>query len=154
LKFNPVTGMVWALQNNDANAMLSLINPTTGVVAGPLKYAAPPYAYGNNPPPPPANPPFNNGRGYDDVAFLNGNVYLSYTNPTLPTDSVLQVLDQRARYRQPRRDVHPDLESGGRKSDGDQCPRDGQGGKSQRDDGRRALPGRDPRDVVRLGYSD
>ena len=94
LKFNPVTGMVWALQNNDANAMLSLINPTTGVVTGPLKYAAPPYAYGNNPPPPPANPPFNNGRGYDDVAFLNGNVYLSYTNPTLPTDSVLQVLDQ------------------------------------------------------------
>jgi hypothetical protein len=42
LKFNPVTGMVWALQNNDGNATLSLINPATeSVVAGPLKYASP-----------------------------------------------------------------------------------------------------------------
>lgn len=31
-------------------------------------------------------------RGYDDVAFLNGKVYLSYTNPVNPTNSVLQVL--------------------------------------------------------------
>ena len=40
LKFNPVTGMIWALQNNDANSTLSLINPTTHAVSGPLKYAA------------------------------------------------------------------------------------------------------------------
>jgi hypothetical protein len=75
LKFNPTTGMVWALQNNDANATLSLINPTTQAVSGPLKYLAPPYAYGNNCPP--ATTSCNNGRGYDDVAFLNGQVYLS-----------------------------------------------------------------------------
>ncbi|WP_147262883.1 hypothetical protein [Roseiarcus fermentans] len=93
LKVDPSTGTVWALQNQDANATLSLINPTTGVVTGPLKYAAPPYAYGNNPPGP---APLNNGRGYDDVAFLNGKVYLSYTNPANPTDSVLQVLDNGA----------------------------------------------------------
>jgi hypothetical protein len=90
LKVDPATGMVWALQNQDANATVSLINPSTGVVTGPLKYAAPPYAYGGNPPGP---APLNNGRGYDDVAFLNGNVYLSYTNPVNPTDSVLQVLN-------------------------------------------------------------
>jgi hypothetical protein len=90
LKFNPVTGKVWALQNNDANATLSIIDPTTDTVSGPLKYAAPPYAYGNNPPGP---APLNNGRGYDDVAFLGGKVYLSYTNPSLPGDSVLQILN-------------------------------------------------------------
>src|ERR1700722_20930876 len=44
LKFNPTTGMVWALQNNDANATLSIINPTTHTVSGPLKYG-PPYVY-------------------------------------------------------------------------------------------------------------
>ena len=32
-------------------------------------------------------------RGYDDVAFLGGKVYLSYTNPVNPTDSVLQILN-------------------------------------------------------------
>jgi hypothetical protein len=84
LKFNPVTGMVWALQNNDGNATLSLINPTTHAVTGPLSYAVPPYSYGPN---------GGNGRGYDDVAFLGGKVYLSYTNPVNPTDSVLQILN-------------------------------------------------------------
>jgi PEP-CTERM motif len=89
LKVDPATGTVWALQNQDANATISLINPTTHVVTGPLKYAAPPYAYGANSGP----PPLNNGRGYDDVAFLNGKVYLSYTNPVNPTDPVLQSLN-------------------------------------------------------------
>jgi hypothetical protein len=84
LKFNPVTGKVWALQNNDGNATLSIIDPTTHAVSGPLSYAAPPYAYGPN---------GGNGRGYDDVAFLGGKVYLSYTNPANPTDPVLQILN-------------------------------------------------------------
>ena len=83
LKFNPVTGMVWALQNNDGNSTLALINPGTGTVSAPLSYAAPPFVYGTN-----------SARGYDDVAFLNGKVYLSYTNPANPGDSVLQVLNQ------------------------------------------------------------
>jgi hypothetical protein len=34
LKYNPTTGMVCALQNQDANATLALINPGTGVVTG------------------------------------------------------------------------------------------------------------------------
>jgi hypothetical protein len=82
LKFNPVTGKVWALQNNDGNATLSIIDPTTHTVSGPLSYGAP-YTYG---------PGGGNGRGYDDVAFLGGKVYLSYTNPSVGTDSVLQIL--------------------------------------------------------------
>jgi hypothetical protein len=83
LKVNPVTGTVWALQNNDGNSTLSLINPTTGKVTGPFSYASPPFVYGPT-----------SGRGYDDVAFLNGKVYLSYTNPVNPTDPVLQILNQ------------------------------------------------------------
>ncbi|MBV8107615.1 MAG: hypothetical protein JO223_23945, partial [Hyphomicrobiales bacterium] len=83
LKFNPVTGMVFALQNNDGNSTLSLINPTTNSVSSPLSYASPPYVYGPT-----------SGRGYDDVAFLDGKVYLSYSNPVNPTDPVVQSLDQ------------------------------------------------------------
>ena len=49
----------------------------------PLSYASPPYVYGST-----------SGRGYDDVAFLDGKVYLSYTNPVNPTDPVLQKLNQ------------------------------------------------------------
>jgi hypothetical protein len=76
LKFNPVTGMVWALQNNDGNSTLSFINPTTNTVSSPpLSYAV-----------------TSSSRGYDDVAFLNGKVYLSYSNPVNPGDSVLQML--------------------------------------------------------------
>jgi hypothetical protein len=44
----------------------------------------PPYFYGPN---------GGSGRGYDDVAFLGGKVYISYTNPVNPGDSVLQVLN-------------------------------------------------------------
>ena len=75
--------MVWALQNNDANATLSIINPTTHTVSAPLRYG-PPYTY---------TTPGPLARGYDDVAFLGGKIYLSYTNPVNPTDPVLQVLN-------------------------------------------------------------
>jgi hypothetical protein len=77
LKFNPVTGMVWALQNNDGNSTLSIINPTTNTVSSALTYQSP-----------------NSGRGYDDVAFLGGKVYMSYSNPANPTDPVVQMLNQ------------------------------------------------------------
>ncbi|MDB5405289.1 MAG: hypothetical protein JWL84_201 [Rhodospirillales bacterium] len=64
LKFNPVTGVVWALQNQDGNSTLSLIDPVTRTVSGPLSYASP-----------------SSSRGYDDVVFRDGQVFLSYTNP-------------------------------------------------------------------------
>jgi hypothetical protein len=77
LKFDPVTGKVWALQNQDGNATLSIIDPTTHAVSGPLSYAV-----------------TSTARGYDDVAFLGGKVFLSYTNPAAATDSALQTLNQ------------------------------------------------------------
>jgi hypothetical protein len=83
LKIDPVTGVVWALQNQDGNSTLSLIDPVTHTVSGPLLYASPPYVYGAT-----------SARGYDDVAFRRDRVFLSYTNPVNPTDPILQRLDQ------------------------------------------------------------
>ncbi len=84
LKIDPNTGLVWALQNNDANSTLSLINPTTHTVSAPLSYG-PPYQY---------TTPGPLARGYDDVAFDGSKVFLSYTNPNTPSDPVVQQLNQ------------------------------------------------------------
>ncbi len=72
LKYNPSTGMVWALQNQDANSKLSVINPTTKVVSS-FTYGAP-------------YPASSGTRGFDDVAFLGSNVYMSQSNPASATD--------------------------------------------------------------------
>jgi len=82
LKVDPVSGLVFALQNQDANSTLSLINPATKTVSGPLSYASPSYISGTN-----------SARGYDDVAFRNGDVLLSYTNPKTASDPILQRLN-------------------------------------------------------------
>jgi hypothetical protein len=75
LKIDPRTGLVWALQNQDGNSTLSLINPKTHTVTGPIPYAVTSPA-----------------RGYDDVVFRGDQVFLSYTNPVLPTDPTIQLL--------------------------------------------------------------
>jgi hypothetical protein len=75
LKVDPRTGLVWALQNQDGNSTLSLINPKTRTVAGPIPYAV-----------------TSSTRGYDDVVFRGDQVFLSYTNPVLPTDPTIQLL--------------------------------------------------------------
>ena len=67
LKYNPYTGQIWALQNQDGNSTLSLIDPVTHKVTGPLSYANPSAT-----------------SGYDDVVFKGNKVFLSYTNPTAP----------------------------------------------------------------------
>jgi hypothetical protein len=72
LKFDPDTGMIWALQNQDGNSTLSLINPQTGNVSGPFSYAVP-----------------SGARGYDDVAFKGEQVFLSYTNPAVAGDATV-----------------------------------------------------------------
>jgi hypothetical protein len=72
LKFDPDTGMVWALQNQDGNSTLSLINPTTGNVSGPFSYAVPSHS-----------------RGYDDVVFKGEQVFMSYTNPADTGDATV-----------------------------------------------------------------
>jgi hypothetical protein len=64
LKFDPVTGEIWALQNQDGNSKLTLIDPEDHTLSHPLSYAMPSAT-----------------RGYDDVVFSHGKVYLSYTNP-------------------------------------------------------------------------
>ena len=80
LKYDPRTGDVWALMNNDGNSHLELIDPATKEVSAPLNYA-PPYVYGGN-----------SSRGYDDVVFDGKRVFLSYTNPVNPGDPVVQEL--------------------------------------------------------------
>jgi hypothetical protein len=63
LKLNPVTGDIWALQNQDGNSKLAIIDPVTHKVSE--------FTYQHT----------SASRGYDDVAFENGKVFLSYTNP-------------------------------------------------------------------------
>jgi hypothetical protein len=41
LKFNPITGQFWALQNQDGNSTLSLIDPVAHTVSAPLSPAVP-----------------------------------------------------------------------------------------------------------------
>jgi hypothetical protein len=76
LRIDP-SGLVWALQNNDGNSALTVINPVTN--------ATTPYTYGST---------YTNvaNRGFDDVEFLNGMTYLSETNPTAGTDPIIDEL--------------------------------------------------------------
>jgi len=75
LKVDPRNGHVWALQNQDGNATLSVINPKTHTVAGPIPYAVKSAT-----------------EGYDDVVFRLNQVFMSYTNPASPTDPIIQLL--------------------------------------------------------------
>lgn len=72
LKFDPVTGEIWALQNQDGNSTLSVIDPEDHTVGKPLSYAVP-----------------SSTSGYDDVVFTHGKVFMSYTNPANPGDPTL-----------------------------------------------------------------
>ena len=77
LKRDPRTGLIWALQNQDGRSTLTFIDPRTGIVPGsPFQYAVK-----------------STTRGYDDVVFRGDKVYLSYTNPTGPTDPTIQLLE-------------------------------------------------------------
>jgi hypothetical protein len=78
LKYDPLTGNVWVLNNNDGNSTLQFINPTTQQISDQLFYASPPYVYGAN-----------SGRGFDDVVFDGNRVFLSETNPANPGDPVI-----------------------------------------------------------------
>ena len=63
LRVDPATGMVWATSNEDANPILTIINPTTGTSTV--------YHLGKTP----------HGGGYDDLAFVNGVAFISASNP-------------------------------------------------------------------------
>lgn len=79
LKYNPNSGNVWALQNQDGNSQLSVINPDTKSIST--------YNYG------PVYGAVSGSRGFDDVAFIGNNAYLSVTNPAGTSDFVVVKLD-------------------------------------------------------------
>jgi hypothetical protein len=79
LKFDSGTGLIWALQNQDGNSTLVLIDPVRGITK------RSPLSYGTQ----------SSTRGYDDVVFQDGHIYLSYTNPVGAGDDVIQMLDNR-----------------------------------------------------------
>jgi hypothetical protein len=63
LRANPRTGQLWALQNEDANPSLTVIDPEDGSQRK--------FTFG----PPP------HGGGYDDMAFRDEDVFISASNP-------------------------------------------------------------------------
>lgn len=69
LRFDP-SGTLWAMQNEDANPYLAIINPATGSVTD--------YSFGPTP----------HGGGYDDIQFLNGKTYISASNPKLNVSGI------------------------------------------------------------------
>jgi hypothetical protein len=64
LKVDPYNQKIWAMQNEDANPNLVIIDPETHDQKL-YTFAAPPAA----------------GGGYDDITFRNGHVYFSASNP-------------------------------------------------------------------------
>src|SRR3974390_812228 len=73
LRVDP-SGPVWALQNNDGNSTLPVINPTTSATSF--------FTYGGS---------YTNvaNRGFDDVVFTPGNTFLSETNPPAGGDPIV-----------------------------------------------------------------
>ena len=71
LRVDPATGDVWALSNEDANPILTIIHPTT------MGGTSTTYRL-----PPPAKLPGFAG-GYDDIAFTAGRTFFSASNPAL-----------------------------------------------------------------------
>ena len=64
LKVDPSTGKIWAMQNEDGNPNLVIIDPSSREQRQYLFSTPPPH-----------------GGGYDDIVFLNGKVYFSASNP-------------------------------------------------------------------------
>jgi hypothetical protein len=64
LKIDPQTKLLWALQNEDGNPALTIINPTTGTEQN---FTFAPTAHGG---------------GFDDIVFRKGEVFLSASNPS------------------------------------------------------------------------
>lgn len=64
LRVNPQTKQVWAMQNEDANPNLVIIDPKTQTQTQ-YTFAAPPP----------------HGGGYDDISFRGSDVFLSCSNP-------------------------------------------------------------------------
>ena len=77
LRVDPSTGLVWAMQNNDGNSALTVINPVTNATTA--------YSYGSSY----TGNGNSAGRGFDDIVFRNGQMVLSETNPSASTDPIV-----------------------------------------------------------------
>ncbi|MGP0072543.1 MAG: hypothetical protein ACLPWF_11505 [Bryobacteraceae bacterium] len=73
LRYDDERGLIWVLQNNDGNSVLTLIDS---------KGTQTTYPYAVK----------SSTRGYDDVAFINGAIFMSYTNPVNPGDATIQYM--------------------------------------------------------------
>jgi sugar lactone lactonase YvrE len=73
LRYDEERGLIWILQNQDGNSGLILLDRNGNSTS---------LTYGVQ----------SSTRGYDDVAFINGAIFMSYTNPTGPTDASIQYL--------------------------------------------------------------
>ena len=76
VRYNPSTGLLWVMQNQDGNSALETIDPTNGATTH--------YTYTSSTP----------GRGYDDANFIGGNAYLSYSNPGKGTGATTPIIYQ------------------------------------------------------------
>jgi hypothetical protein len=65
LRFDPSTGLLWSLQNEDANPNLVIIDTQTGVQTV--------YTFG----------PTVHGGGFDDITFTKNGTFFCASNPTL-----------------------------------------------------------------------
>jgi sugar lactone lactonase YvrE len=73
LRYDSERGLLWILENQDGNSNLVLMD----LQGNQTQY---PYAVKSS------------TRGYDDVAFLNGAIFMSYTNPVNPSDATIQYM--------------------------------------------------------------
>jgi hypothetical protein len=64
LRYDPTSGLLWSMQNEDANPNLVLINPATLAKSSVYTYSAVPH-----------------GGGYDDAVFVNGQAFVTASNP-------------------------------------------------------------------------
>ena len=67
LKYNPFDHKLWALRDEDSNPALTIIDPKNGLKTD--------YTYAQLPP--------LHGGGYDDVVFMQGETFISASNPNV-----------------------------------------------------------------------
>ncbi len=76
LKVNPYTHTLWAMQNEDANPNLVIIDPRTHDKDLYTFAAAPAH-----------------GGGYDDIVFRNGKTYFSASNPAMNPNTAYAIVE-------------------------------------------------------------
>src|ERR1700680_1444660 len=76
MKVNPYTNKLWAMQNEDGNPNLVIIDPVTR--------AQKTYTFAAPPP---------HGGGYDDIVFRNGKAYFSASNPAMNPNAAPAIVE-------------------------------------------------------------